>query len=78
MDATLARAEIVTWLEIDCLDPASERRRAREQVGVRRPHCSLDDRFIIRVTNEIAQQRYAIEAKSAEGVRHTRHLHERT
>jgi hypothetical protein len=60
MNPTLAGAEIVTWLESDRLDATRKRRRAHEQVRVRRPYRTLDDRLITRVTKEIAQQRYAI------------------
>jgi hypothetical protein len=78
MDATLARAEIVTWLEVDRLDAPSERCRAHEKVDVRSPYRSLDDRLVTRVTNEIAQQRYAIQTKSAERIRDTGYRHVRS
>ena len=75
MDATRARAEIITWLEVNRLDAPCERRGADEKVDIRRPYRSLDDRLVTRVTYEIAQQRYAIQTKGAEWVRHTRHRH---
>src|SRR5690349_18848397 len=78
MDATLARAEIVTWLNVDRLDAPSERCRTHEKVDVRGPHRSLDDRLVTRVTNEIAQQRYAIQTKSAERIGHPRYRHIRS
>ena len=73
MNATLARAEIVPGLQLDCLDAPRQGRGARKQVSVGHPHRTLDDRRFTSVTNEITQQGDAIEAKGAERVAHARH-----
>jgi hypothetical protein len=78
MYATRARAQIITRLKRDGLDSSRERRGANEQIGIRGPYRPLDDRFVTRVTNEIAQQRYAIQAKRAERIGDARDRHEWT
>jgi len=68
MNTAAAWAQIVSGLENDRLDASRERRSTQEQIDVGCPHCTLDDRVVTGVTNEVAQQRYAVETKRAEGI----------
>lgn len=61
-----------------CLDPSREWRSADEQIGICGPYRSLDDRLVTRVTNEIAQQRYAIQAERSEWIGDARDRHKWT
>jgi hypothetical protein len=54
MNAAGARAEIVPRLQGHRLNAPREGRGANEQVDVRRPHRTLDDRFVTGVTKQIA------------------------
>jgi hypothetical protein len=77
MYATLARAEIIAWLERDRLDASRKGSRAHEHIDVRCPYRTLDDRIVTRVTNQIAQHRYAVEAKSSKRIGNTWYRKER-
>ena len=52
MNATRARAEIVTWFEFDRFNAPRKRRGAHQQIYIRRPYRSLDDRLVTRVTTD--------------------------
>jgi hypothetical protein len=78
VNATRARAEIVTGFESHCLDASCQRRGAREEIDVSRPYRTLDDRSVTRVTDQIAQHRYAIQSEGTERVGDSRYRNERT
>ena len=61
MNAAFAWPQIVAGLERDRFDAPRQRRGVEEQVDVRGPHCSLDDRLVSRVTKQIAEQSDAIQ-----------------